>query len=59
MALGKFYYCYSPNLMRYLERNGVHKVDEGVHRRTLKTFWVYEQTEDLSYLLARWTLKLN
>ena len=56
--MGAYYYCYSPKQMRYLEANGVHKVNEGVHFRTRKTFWVYEQTEDLSYLLARWTLRL-
>jgi hypothetical protein len=56
MTKGKeFFYCYSPNLYRFLKDNKQRYICRGLNERTLKPFWQYRQTEELSELLTMYT----
>jgi len=49
------YFCYSPNLHRYLQRNNLRVIGEGLNKHTGKPFWQYERGEELDRLLDAWS----
>ena len=49
------YFCYSTNLHRYLQRNNLRVIGEGLNKRTGKPFWQYERGEELDRLLDAWS----
>ena len=52
--ISPIYFCYSPNLNRYLQRNGLRTIGVGKNVHTGRQFWQYERNEDLDELLDKW-----
>lgn len=50
----KPYTCFSINLLRFIKAHGIKQMSKGVHSNG-KTFWVFEQTPELSNVLTAWT----
>lgn len=50
----KLFYCYSPNLKKYLCNNGLKFLHIGVHQKTKRKFWVFEGNEALNFYLSEW-----
>lgn len=53
------YYCYNPTKKEFLKQLGINPVDAGVHKKTLRTFWVYERNNTLDEALIKWRLNGN
>lgn len=49
-----FFYCHSPNLHEYLQRNGQRYICVGLNENTLKKFWQYRRSDELHRLLDDW-----
>jgi len=49
------YFCYSPNQNRFLQRNGLRVVGEGLNKNTGRPFWQYERGAELDRLLDEWS----
>lgn len=49
-----FFYCHSPNLHEYLQRNGQRYICVGLNENTLKKFWQYRRSDELHRLLSEW-----
>lgn len=53
----KVFYCYNSNVRRWLSDNGTTWINKGIHHKTDKPFWVYEQSTRLSNLLKEYKNK--
>lgn len=53
--MGRFYFCYSRPLMNFLCDKGLEYILFARHPATLKRYWVFESSEDLSILLNEWS----
>lgn len=51
----KKYTCGSPNLCRFLEKNGMKAVYSYKLERNNRTMWVFIMTDELSKLLTQWS----
>jgi len=49
------YCCYSLPLRKYLYDNGLRYELAALNPNSKKLFWVYLMTEELSYLLSKWS----
>jgi len=47
-----FYYAYSPNLYRHLKAQGFRYICTGLNESTMRQFWQYERTPELSAALT-------
>lgn len=54
MTTNQFYYCYSPNLYRFLREKGVKYICTGLNESTMRQFWQFYRDEKLSELLAQY-----
>ncbi len=45
-----YYYCYSPIQKTYFVENGYMYLDNGVHFKTGRNFWVFKRTTKLDQL---------
>ena len=52
----KNYNCFSIHQMQFLLSNGQVPIHCMAHSKTKKTFWIFEQNEELSKLLNKWTV---
>lgn len=50
----RMFYCYSPNLKKFLLENGCKYLHIGINQRTNKNFWLFEGDEKLNELLKKW-----
>ena len=50
----KKYTCGSPNLCKFLEKNGMKAVYSYKLERNNRTMWVFIMTDELSKLLTQW-----
>lgn len=50
-----FYYAYSPNLYRYLKALGFRYICTGLNEATMRQFWQYERTPELSAALTTYS----
>ncbi|MGB3160372.1 MAG: DUF5659 domain-containing protein [Carnobacterium sp.] len=50
----KYYKCFSINMLRFIKIHGIRAVSKGVHANG-KTYWVFEETEELSEVLYKWS----
>lgn len=55
----KLYCCYSLPLRKYLYENGLRYELAALNPNSKKLFWVYLMTDELSFLLLRWSEKTN
>lgn len=55
MANVHFYRCFSLNQMRWLKACGQSYLYTKQHKDTGRTYFVYQETEELSELLTMWT----
>ena len=53
----ELYCCYSLNLRRYLQNNGVNYDLCALNPNSHKMFWVFVKDEKLNKLLNTWTAK--
>ena len=53
----ELYCCYSLNLRKYLENNGVNYHLCALNPNSHKMFWVFVKDEKLNKLLNTWTAK--
>lgn len=53
----QLYCCYSLNLRKYLESNGVRYKLSALNPNSKKLFWIYAKDEKLNELLSKWTDK--
>ena len=53
----ELYCCYSLNLRKYLQNNGVNYHLCGLNPNSHKMFWVFVKDEKLNNLLNTWTAK--
>ncbi|MCY9546797.1 hypothetical protein [Lysinibacillus xylanilyticus] len=51
MTNNSFYYAYSPNLYRHLKALGFRYICTGLNESTMRQFWQYERTPELSTAL--------
>lgn len=51
MTNNSFYYAYSPNLYRHLKALGFRYICTGLNESTMRQFWQYERTPELSIAL--------
>ncbi|MFB5088628.1 DUF5659 domain-containing protein [Psychrobacillus sp. PGGUH221] len=51
----KNYNCFSIKQMQFLLSNGQVPIHVMAHSKTKRTFWIFEQNENLSMLLEKWT----
>lgn len=49
------FYCYSPNLKKFLSEKGMKFLHRGLNENTQKYFYVYERNEQLNILLTEWS----
>ena len=49
-----YFYCHSPKLHDYLQRNGQRYICVGLNENTLKKFWQYRRSDELHRLLDDW-----
>lgn len=52
MSNSNFYYAYSPNLYRHLKALGFRYICTGLNESTMRQFWQYERTQELSDALT-------
>ena len=50
----RYFYCYSTFLKNYFLENGLRFICQGVHKKTHKSYWVFEGTDTLNELLDKW-----
>lgn len=50
----EFFYCYSPNLYKFLRDRGVTYICTGLNENTMRQFWQYRRTDRLNELLAEY-----
>lgn len=53
--MNSFYNCYSYNQMKFIMSNNINPVDVTLHSETGKTYWIFNNTEELSKVLYIWT----
>jgi len=49
------YFCYSPKLNAFLQREGLRVIGVGNNVNTGRKFWQYERGEKLDELLTQWS----
>lgn len=54
MSNNEFFYCYSTNLHDFLRKNGHRFICTGLNEHTMRKFWQYRRTADLTRLLAEY-----
>lgn len=52
--MNNYFYCYSPKLKAHLIDAGERFVCVGLHETTHRKFWLFQQSDRLSELLAQW-----
>lgn len=50
-----FFFCYSPNLNRHIRASKLRFICTGISETTGKTFWMYEKSMVLEYVLKQYT----
>lgn len=53
--MNSYYYAYSPNLYRHLKALGFRYICTGLNESTMRQFWQYERTPELSAALTKYT----
>ena len=49
--------CYDTKQKKYFEQNGFKDVVSGLHKKTLKPFWIYERNEKSDKCFEDWLSK--
>ena len=49
--------CYDVKQKKYFERNGFKDLVSGLHKKTLKPFWIYERNEKFDKCFEDWLSK--
>lgn len=47
-------YCYNPVKKDFICNMGINYIDNGVHLKTNKTFWIFTRDEKLDMILDKW-----
>ncbi|MGN5456795.1 MAG: DUF5659 domain-containing protein [Candidatus Kurthia intestinigallinarum] len=55
--MNKYFYCYSWPLKEFLIQNGCEIVMYSKNLNTKKTFWVFENSRQITSLLDEWRLR--
>lgn len=55
--MNKYFYCYSWPLKEFFVQNGQVIVMHSKNTKTNKTFWVFENGDEITKLLAEWRLR--
>lgn len=55
--MNKYFYCYSWPLKEFLIQNGCEIVMYSKNLNTKKTFWVFENSRQITDLLDEWRLR--
>lgn len=55
--MNKYFYCYSWPLKEFLIQNGCEIVMYSKNLNTKKTFWVFENSRQITDLLYEWRLR--
>lgn len=50
-----YYKLFSVNLLRFIKAHGIRPVSKGVHPVTLKNYWLFIMTDELSEILHTWS----
>ena len=53
--ISSIYFCYSPKLNAFLQREGLRIIGVGNNVNTGRMFWQYERCPKLDELLTKWT----
>lgn len=53
----KYFFCYNPNLSRYLKSKGFEYVTRAKHYASNKEFTLYEYSEDIKKHIEEWNMK--
>ena len=53
----KYFYCYSWPLKEFLTQNGQTIILYSKNTKTNKTFWVFENGNEITKLLTEWRLR--
>lgn len=53
----KYFFCYNPDLSRYLKANGQQYITRAKHYATNKEFTLYLQTKEAIQLIQEWKTK--
>lgn len=49
------FYCYSKNVLQFMENKDIYYIDKDTHRKTSKNYWVYEKDENFLSALEEFT----
>lgn len=52
--MGKYFYCYSRPLKKFLIENGLQYILYARHPATMKRYWVFEKSGQLEECLSLW-----
>jgi hypothetical protein len=52
--MSDFFYCYSPNLYKFLRDRGVKFICTGLNESSMRQFWQYPRNEHLDELLTEY-----
>jgi hypothetical protein len=50
----EFFYCYSPNLYKFLRNKGVKYICTGLSENTMRQFWQYRRDDNFNVLLTKY-----
>jgi hypothetical protein len=51
----KYYFCYSSNLYKEIKLHNIKYISKSINPSTNRTFWIYEQSDQLSNILTTWS----
>jgi len=55
-----FFYCYDPQLMKFLKfRKGINFICHGLHPKTLDPFWQFPKSDYLQACLNQWNQRIK
>lgn len=52
--MNKYFYCYSYPLKEFFKKNGLTYITAAQNKTTQKTYWLFEESEELNNLLQKW-----
>lgn len=52
--MNDYFYCYSPNLYRFLRDHDVKYICTGLNEGTMRQFWQYQRNAELNTLLTEY-----
>ncbi len=50
-----YYKLFSVNLLRFIKLHGFRPISKGIHPSTMRNYWIFEMSDELSEVLTTWT----